>query len=83
MKNLILNIDPIAISIGPVNIYWYGIAYMIGMLFGLYYAIKIVDSQKTICELGISKENIDEIFLWIILVIIAGARIGYVTSIFI
>ena len=78
MKNLILNIDPIAISIGPVNIYWYGIAYMIGMLFGLYYAIKIVDSQKTICELGISKENIDEIFLWIILGIIAGARIGYV-----
>ena len=78
MKNFILNIDPIAISIGPIDIYWYGIAYMLGMLLGLYYSIKIVNSQKIECGLNISKKDIDEIFLWIILGIIAGARIGYV-----
>ena len=78
MKNFILNINPIAISIGPINIYWYGIAYMVGMVLGLYYALRIVSSQKVRCNLEIEKENIDEIFLWIILGIILGARVGYI-----
>ena len=78
MENFILNINPIAISIGPLNIYWYGIAYMVGMVLGLYYALRIVSSQKVRCNLEIEKENIDEIFLWIILGIILGARVGYI-----
>jgi len=78
MKNFILNIDPVAISIGPVNVYWYGIAYLVGMILGLYYALKIVSSQKESCNLEIVEENIDEIFLWIVLGIIVGARAGYI-----
>ena len=78
MKNFILNINPIAISVGPINIYWYGVAYMVGMILGLYYALRIVNSQKVRCNLEIEKENIDEIFLWIILGIILGARVGYI-----
>ena len=78
MKNLILNIDPIAISIGPINIYWYGIAYMMGMILGLFYAKKIVSYQKNSCDLNITKEDIDEIFLWIVFGIILGARFGYI-----
>ena len=78
MKNLILNIDPIAISIGPINIYWYGIAYMMGMVLGLFYAKKIVSYQKNSCDLNITKEDIDEIFLWIVFGIILGARFGYI-----
>ena len=78
MKNLVLNIDPIAISIGPINIYWYGIAYMMGMILGLFYATKIVSHQKNSCNLYIKKDDIDEIFLWIIFGIIIGARLGYI-----
>jgi len=78
MKNFILNINPIAISIGPINIYWYGIAYMVGMVLGLYYALKIVSSQKVRCNLDVEKEDIDEIFLWIVLGIILGSRVGYI-----
>ena len=51
MKNLILNIDPIAISIGPINIYWYGVAYMAGMILGLFYAKNIVTYQKNSCKI--------------------------------
>ena len=77
MKNIILNIDPVAISIGPINIYWYGIAYMLGMLLGLYYAKKIVNKQKINSDLSIDQRDIDEIFLWIVVGIILGSRIGY------
>ena len=65
MKNLILNIDPIAISIGPINIYWYGIAYMMGMILGLFYATKIVSHQKNSCNLYIKKthcHSLDKMF---------------------
>ncbi|MDA8852647.1 prolipoprotein diacylglyceryl transferase [Hyphomicrobiales bacterium] len=78
MKNFILNINPIAISIGPINIYWYGIAYMAGMILGLYYALRIVSSQKVRCNLDVEKEDIEEIFLWIVLGIILGSRVGYI-----
>ena len=78
MKNIILNIDPVAISIGPLNIYWYGIAYMLGMLLGLYYANRIISKQKIGSNLSIERRDIDEIFLWIVVGIIIGSRIGYV-----
>ena len=42
MENYILDINPIAFSIGPINVYWYGLAYMAGMVLGLFYALKTV-----------------------------------------
>lgn len=78
MKNYILDINPIAFSVGPINIYWYGLAYMAGMVLGLFYALKIVETKKENCNLLITKKNIDEIFIWIVFGIIFGARFGYV-----
>ena len=78
MENYILDINPIAFSVGPINVYWYGLAYMAGMVLGLFYALKIVDTKKENCNLLITKKNIDEIFIWIVFGIIFGARFGYV-----
>ena len=78
MENYILDIDPIAFSVGPINVYWYGLAYVAGMVLGLFYALKIVDAKKENCNLIITKKNIDEIFIWIVFGIIFGARFGYV-----
>ena len=78
MENYILDINPIAFSIGPINVYWYGLAYMAGMVLGLFYALKIVEAKKENCNLLITKKNIDEIFIWIVFGIIFGARFGYV-----
>ena len=78
MKNYILDINPIAFSVGPINVYWYGLAYMAGMVLGLFYALKIVEAKKENCYLLITKKNIDEIFIWIVFGIIFGARFGYV-----
>ena len=78
MENYILDINPIAFSIGPINVYWYGLAYMAGMVLGLFYALKIIEKKKEACKLLITKRNIDEIFIWIVFGIIFGARLGYV-----
>ena len=76
MENYILDINPIAFSVGPINVYWYGLAYVAGMVLGLFYALKIVDAKKENCNLLITKKNIDEIFIWIVFGIIFGARFG-------
>ena len=78
MKNYILDINPVAFSIGPINIYWYGLAYMAGMVLGLFYALKIIETKKEICRLSITKKNIDGVFIWIVFGIIFGARLGYI-----
>lgn len=31
------NIDPVAFSVGPIHAHWYGIAYVVGILFAAYY----------------------------------------------
>ena len=77
MLEFLLSIDPIALRIGPLEIRWYGLAYLAGILLGLYYAKWIIANYKKKNNLSISINNIDEIFIWIVFGIIFGARIGY------
>ncbi|MFP3747936.1 prolipoprotein diacylglyceryl transferase, partial [Achromobacter sp. SIMBA_011] len=35
------NIDPVALSIGPLAIHWYGIAYVAGIMLGWFYARRL------------------------------------------
>ena len=40
------NIDPVAISLGPISIKWYGLAYMTGLIIGwLYVRLKPVELE--------------------------------------
>ena len=68
------NIDPVIVSIGPLAIHWYSLAYVIGILFGWYYSLKLIEKFP----IGITKKNIDEFITWAIIAIIAGGRLGYV-----
>ena len=68
------DIDPVIISIGPISIYWYSLAYIFGILFGWYYSSKLVEKF----DIGISKKNIEDFVTWAIIGIIAGGRFGYV-----
>ena len=46
MLEFLLSIDPIAFRIGPLEIRWYGLAYLAGILLGLYYAKWIIANYK-------------------------------------
>jgi len=74
------NIDPIAFSIGPLAVRWYSIAYIVGLLFAVWYAKRLV---RNLAVWGgkapkATTEQIDDLLLWVTLGVIAGGRLGYV-----
>lgn len=70
--NLFFYINPIAFSIGQVNIFWYGILIAFSIVLGLFLA-KIRDGKY-----GIKFDDVEEFVLWTIPVSIIFARIYYV-----
>jgi phosphatidylglycerol:prolipoprotein diacylglycerol transferase len=72
-------IDPVAISIGPFAVRWYGLAYLAGILIGWWYARRLV-SNDTLWggwPAPITRANIDDFLLWLVVGIVGGGRVGY------
>lgn len=74
------NIDPIIFSIGPVSIHWYGLAYVVGLIFGWIYAKNLAVNTalwpKT--KHRITAFHIDDFIIWAAFGIVLGGRIGYI-----
>ena len=66
------NFDPVAIQIFSIEIRWYSLAYITGILFGW------VLSKKIFISIPSLKEKFDDFITYIILGIIVGGRLGYV-----
>ena len=67
-------IHPIAFSIGPLDIRWYSLSYIAGILISWIIVRKfLINSNK-----NISKEFIDELLNYAVIGIIVGGRLGYV-----
>ncbi|OSQ28749.1 diacylglyceryl transferase [Thalassospira sp. MCCC 1A03138] len=67
-------IDPIAISIGPIAIRWYALAYIAGLLLGWRYVVYYCSKTPNI----MSKRDIDDLLFWATLGVILGGRTGYI-----
>lgn len=74
------NIDPVAFSIGPIAVRWYSIAYIVGLLFAIWYAKRLVRNLAVWDGVApkATVEQIDDLLLWVTLGVIGGGRIGYV-----
>ncbi|MDZ7602492.1 MAG: prolipoprotein diacylglyceryl transferase [Hoeflea sp.] len=74
------DIDPVIFSIGPLQIRWYGLAYVTGILLGWRYARMLVGNARLWPEGGsrISALDIDDFLVWATIGIVAGGRIGYI-----
>ncbi|MBI1364080.1 MAG: prolipoprotein diacylglyceryl transferase [Proteobacteria bacterium] len=70
------DIDPIAIRLGPVAVHWYGIAYVAGFFAGLHYLKYLC--RKYYPNGPVTPQHAEDIFIWIILGIVLGGRLGYV-----
>jgi phosphatidylglycerol---prolipoprotein diacylglyceryl transferase len=66
------NFDPVAIQIFSIEIRWYSLAYIAGILLGW------VLSKKIFISIPSLKEKFDDFITYIILGIIVGGRLGYV-----
>ncbi len=67
--------DPIAISIGPLALHWYGLMYFIGFLSFIYFGKKQVKDQTWSL---IDEKILDDMFFYGALGVILGGRLGYV-----
>jgi len=77
---MIHNFNPILIDLGLVQIRWYSIAYILGILIGWIYAsqilkrIKLNDYNFT----AIKQLDFDNLIIYLVLGIILGGRFGYI-----
>jgi phosphatidylglycerol---prolipoprotein diacylglyceryl transferase len=72
-------IDPIAISLGPFAVRWYGLAYFAGILIGWWYARRLVGDNRLwgYRNPPLTRANIDDFLVWLVIGIVLGGRIGY------
>jgi phosphatidylglycerol---prolipoprotein diacylglyceryl transferase len=73
------HIDPVLISIGPLAVRWYALAYIVGIIAGWIYARAIIAAPKLWGgPAPLTVADYDDFIVWITLGIILGGRIGYV-----
>jgi len=69
------NINPVIISLGPLAVSWYSLSYVVGILLGWFYILKLINIDT---NTNISKKHIDDFVTWVIIGIIIGGRLGHV-----
>ena len=68
-------IDPIAISLGPLAVRWYGLMYLIA--FGLFFFLGRARVRRDPWR-GASEVMLDDLLFWGVLGVVLGGRLGYV-----
>lgn len=72
-------IDPVAISIGPLAIRWYALAYVAGLLGGWFYAKRLAARADLWSGLKQPQPiDVDDLIVWVALGVVLGGRTGYV-----
>jgi len=72
-------INPVALQIGPLAIHWYGLAYVVGILFGWWYARRLVAQGRLWGGRSpIAVADIDDFLTWAVVGIVLGGRLGYI-----
>ncbi|MED3622847.1 prolipoprotein diacylglyceryl transferase [Neobacillus thermocopriae] len=72
MNEPIQPLDPIAFSLGPIQVHWYGIIIGVGLALAMYIAMKEGNRR------GLPKDTFADLLLWAIPIAIISARIYYV-----
>lgn len=68
-----VDINPIAFSLGPVQVHWYGIMYLLG--FGI--AWWLGQRRRAAGRLPVTRDQLSDLFFYLMLGVILGGRIGY------
>jgi phosphatidylglycerol:prolipoprotein diacylglycerol transferase len=73
-------IDPVAFSLGPIAVHWYGLAYVLGILCGWYYARQLArrDYLWPHDRSPLTAAHLDDFMVWVAVGIVLGGRLGYI-----
>lgn len=69
-----LGVGPVALDLGFLQIRWYSLGYLTGILLGYWYLLKLLAKPGA----PMSREHADDMILYATLGIILGGRIGYI-----
>ena len=69
-----LGLSPIALDLGFLQIRWYSLAYLAGILIGWWYLLKLIDRPGA----PMARRHADDMVFYATLGIILGGRLGYV-----
>ncbi|MGQ0486032.1 MAG: prolipoprotein diacylglyceryl transferase [Hyphomicrobiales bacterium] len=73
-------IDPVIFSLGPFAVRWYALAYIVGLIFAVWYMKRLVSNAALWdrAKPTATPQQIDDFLVWLVLAVVAGGRLGYV-----
>lgn len=66
--------DPVAITLGPLSVRWYGLAYAVGFLVAWW--LGRVQARRPWSRL--EERDVDDLITWLVFGLVLGGRLGYV-----
>jgi phosphatidylglycerol---prolipoprotein diacylglyceryl transferase len=67
------DINPVLVNLGPMQIRWYGLMYIIGFICAFFVMVRISRNRHN----GLKKKDIEDLLSLCILGLVLGARLGY------
>ena len=69
--------DPVAVSLGPVQVHWYGLMYLVAFVLFMLLAAQRIKLPHYAAQ-GWTRRDVDDMLFWGVLGVIIGGRLGYV-----
>ncbi len=67
-------LDPVALSLGPILIRWYALAYLAGFVLGWRYCLYLARQNPK----GPTPQQYDDFLTWAVIGVVLGGRLGYI-----
>ena len=71
-------IDPVLLHIGPFDLRWYALGYIVGMLIGWRYARSLVANARLWLTPPGVPDLLDDLLVWVAIGVVVGGRLGQV-----
>jgi phosphatidylglycerol---prolipoprotein diacylglyceryl transferase len=69
----VVNIDPVALSLGPLQVHWYGLMYLGGFLGGW----ALGEYRRRQGRLPVSSDRLGDLMFYLMMGVVLGGRVGY------
>jgi phosphatidylglycerol:prolipoprotein diacylglycerol transferase len=66
-------LDPVALSLGPLTVHWYGLTYLAGLAFAWWLAAR----RSRLPWAAVQRDQVDDLIFYAALGVVLGGRVGY------
>jgi phosphatidylglycerol:prolipoprotein diacylglycerol transferase len=71
------HIDPVALSLGPLKVHWYGLTYLVAFV-SAYLLATYRARQTPFVQRGWTRQDVEDLLFFAMLGVVLGGRLGYV-----